>query len=278
MPLSESAKQPLPLHVLAKQKLSFDRATDLDFLFMKKICLEENVPEYGGFNTAFVRNLGYDVKPKTKAVYLPLVDMPPAEPTTMLTAMHEAQRVTQMTGQEFTIFTNDQQLYRVVVGITWVYKEHFLTFIPRLGGMHTLMSFVGAIGTLMGGSGLEEVMEVAFGGVQKMLAGKKFPQNVRALRIVAEEVLRKLFKEESVQCYADLVNALENKSERSRTAKHWIDNLIKPVFIMMMFVRAEREGDWSLHLLATKSMMPYFFAAGHFNYARYFCSLKNIFF
>ena len=148
----------------------------------------------------------------------------------------------QMTGQEFTIFTNDQQLYRVVVGITWVHKEQFLTFIPRLGGMHTLMSFVGAIGTLMGGSGMEEVMEEAFGGVQKMLSGKKFPQNVRALRIVAEEVLRKLFKEESVECYSDLVKVLDNKSERSCTAKHWIDNLIKPVFI-------ERVTGLSIYLL-----------------------------
>lgn len=38
---------------------------------------------------------------------------------------------------------------------------------------------------------------------------------------------------------------------------------------MMMFVRAEREGDWPLHLWAVQEMMPYFFAAGHHHYARY---------
>ena len=37
----------------------------------------------------------------------------------------------------------------------------------------------------------------------------------------------------------------------------------------MMFVRAEREGDWPLHLCAVQKTLPYFFAAGHFNYARY---------
>ena len=57
------------------------------------------------------------------------------------------------------------------------------------------------------------------------------------------------------------------RSPESRTTKTWVTNLIKPVLIMMQFVRAEREGDWSLHLAAT--MIPYFFASGHFNYARY---------
>ena len=73
----------------------------------------------------------------------------------MLTAMIEAQRLTNERGQAYTIFTNDQQLYRIVVNISWVYSEFFLNFKPRLGGMHALMSFVGAVGTLMIDTGLE---------------------------------------------------------------------------------------------------------------------------
>ena len=38
---------------------------------------------------------------------------------------------------------------------------------------------------------------------------------------------------------------------------------------MMKFVRAEREGDWPLHLWAVEDMLPYFFASSHVNYARY---------
>ena len=49
----------------------------------------------------------------------------------------------------------------------------------------------------------------------------------------------------------------------------WVTNLITPVFIMMMFVRAEREGDWSLHLAAVSAMIPYFFANNNVNYARW---------
>ena len=71
----------------------------------------------------------------------------------------------------------------------WVCPDLFKDFVPHLGGMHTLMRFIGAVGTLMSNSGLEEVMNSTFAGVPNMLSEKKFPQNVRALRLVTEELL-----------------------------------------------------------------------------------------
>ena len=38
---------------------------------------------------------------------------------------------------------------------------------------------------------------------------------------------------------------------------------------MMLFVRAEREGNLPLHLYVVSKMIPYFFAAGYQNYAHY---------
>ncbi|KAG0724951.1 hypothetical protein GWK47_039532 [Chionoecetes opilio] len=58
-----------------------------------------------------------------------------------------------------------------------------------------LMSFIGGVGTLMASSGLEELMNTAFGGVNKMLSGKKFLQNLRALRMVTEELLRDVIRD-----------------------------------------------------------------------------------
>ena len=37
-----------------------------------------------------------------------------------------------------------------------------------------LMGFVGSIGTLMAETGLAQILEFVFGGVEKMLTGKKF--------------------------------------------------------------------------------------------------------
>ena len=169
---------------------------------------------------------------------------------------------------------NDQQLYRVTVNDMWVYPDLFKDFVPRLGGMHTLMSFIGAVGTLLSNSGLEEVMNSAFAGVPKMLSGNKFPQNMRPLRLVTEVLLRDIIPD--TESHAHLTSVLDELSTESRTAKLWVENLIKPVFIMMLFVRAEREGDWPLHLVALSMMIPYFFASSHANYARYLSNNHSI--
>ena len=194
--------------------------------------------------------------------------MTPSDPTAMKSAMLEAKRLTKKAGQATTLFTADLQLYRVGLNVQWAFPELFgEDFILCLGGMHLLMSYVGAVGVLMAGSGLEEPMKAAFGGVMKMLTGKNFPQNTRALRIVVEQGLHKILCE--VNTFDELMQELKARASKCRTAKHWVENLILPVLLMLIFIRAEREGEWALHLWAVNEMIPYFFAAGHIHYARY---------
>ena len=88
------------------------------------------VPEYSGYNTMLSRQQGHALRARTFAVYTPLTDMVPSDPTTMMTAMVEAQRLTHLTGQNITVFTNNQQLYRVAVNIAGVYLDLFHNFIP----------------------------------------------------------------------------------------------------------------------------------------------------
>jgi len=267
MPEKEALRTVMPLRVLAHQVAALSRASSTDFAFLHDVVTKDQVPEFNGYNTKLAREQGHSIKPHTRAIYRPLIDMSPADPDTMLTAMVNAQEVTNSCGQEVTIFTNDQQLYKVTVGIKWAYPDRFLHFIPRLGGMHFLMSFIGSVGTLMANTGIEEILKAAFGGVSHMLSGKKFPQNARALRLLVEEVISSTVK--NVSSAKELIVSLDSKAERSKTAMLWVECLIKPVFLMMLYVRAEREADWPLHLHAVKEMLPYFFAAGHQNYARY---------
>ena len=51
---------------------------------------------------------------------------------------------------------------------------------------------------------MEDLLESTFAWVPKMLSGKKCPKNVRALRIVTEELLWMIFVNEIVQSYGDL--------------------------------------------------------------------------
>ena len=74
----------------------------------------------------------------------------------------------------------------------------------RLGGMHALMSFAGAVGSLMAESRLSDILSEVFGGVPKMLSGKKFPQNVHSLRMMAEEVVRGLVMDHHFENTEDL--------------------------------------------------------------------------
>ena len=62
----------------------------MDFDFLKRVTSEENVPEFAGYNVQLCREQELSVQPATKAMYTPLIDMDPADPDTMLTAMEEA--------------------------------------------------------------------------------------------------------------------------------------------------------------------------------------------
>lgn len=254
---------------LNAQEISVNRAKDLDFQFLKDVVADAPCPEHNGYNSQISRKQGHSVSKRSNIVYLPLIDNPPADPRTIMTSMLKAKKVSEDAGQEYAVFTADQQLYKVAVNILWQYPDMFRNFYIRLGGMHLLMNFVGSVGTLMSNSGLEDILSSTFGGVQKMLNGKKFPGNLRALRILTEELLRPVIYEKEPEDMEALLMVLNEAACKSRTAKLWVECLIQPVLIMLRYIRAEREGDWLLHLNCVEAMVPYFFAAGHQNYARY---------
>ena len=83
----------------------------------KQIVTDSTTAEYGGFNTKMSREQGHTFRPATKTVHAPLIDMVPHDSDTIMTATVEAQRPTKQSGQTITLFTNDQQLYRVAVNV-----------------------------------------------------------------------------------------------------------------------------------------------------------------
>ena len=71
-------------------------------------------------------------------------------------------------------------------------------------------------------------------------------------------------------CHADVVlrikELLRNKTESlkssSRTAVLWLQYM-DMVDILRKFLRAERTGNWALHLEAISEMLPFMAASGH---------------
>ena len=68
-------------------------------------------------------------------------------PSTMQTSIKQAKK---LSGQEFCVYTTDQQLYRIALTEMWNTPELSKDFYLRLGGMHFLMSYIGSIGALIG--------------------------------------------------------------------------------------------------------------------------------
>ena len=93
--------------------------------------------------------------------------------------------------------------------------------IPGLGGMHWLMSFVGSIGVLMESSVLVPWLVCAFAGILKMLTGRKFPMNVRALRFTVLELLKCFV--DNVTSFGELQEKLESKSQENILAEHSVN-------------------------------------------------------
>ena len=49
----------------------------------------------------------------------------------------------------------------------------------------------------------------------------------------------------------------------------WVDCLMKPTLLSLIFLHAEWNGDFHLQQHCLKKMLPYFAAASHYNYFRY---------
>lgn len=271
MPSDKALYQIPPLSFLCSQVLSVQRSQDLDYHFMKDMGTLDSCPEWSGYNTQLARKSGMAIKPKAKLVYLPLIDKVPASPSTILTAIEKGLTLLSIseTGQKVLIFTVDQQLYKIAVDILFYTPSYFSNVIPLLGGMHTLMAFIHAVCIILSLE-LKALLSATFGSVEKMVSGKKYPQNFRALRMLTEEMLRNLLEQNpEIISMDDLLMCLNERSKLSKTTKLWTDILVKGMFIMTAFVRGVHEQDFPLQLAAVKSMLPYFAAAGCHNYLRY---------
>ena len=222
--------------------------------------------EWSGYMHHLARDNGF-VSKATRYIYGPLIDAPPSHPDTVLTSIMYIENFIKSHGQTYVHLSVDMQLFKVAMQIKWSDPTRWKHLIVRPGGMHTLTSFLGCVGQLMKGTGLEEILNVAYNGVSSMLNGKAWPKALRGLRMVVTGLLK-----EFVVSGANSRDTLHEELEMARgskTGRLWVDCLIYPVSIAHLFIRAEREGNYVLHMYCLTRMVPYFFAAGHWNYARY---------
>jgi hypothetical protein len=71
-----------------------------------------------------------------------------------------------------------QAIYEIVLALKNKHPQKYENLIIRMGGFHIAQNFLGAIGHLMKGSGLEDILvhaEIALEGtVNKLMGGKNY--------------------------------------------------------------------------------------------------------
>ena len=167
------------------------------------------------------------------------------------------------------------------------------------------MSFCGSIGTIMAGTGIDELFQNIYceNSVEHMLSGKVVARANRAdiltesalliklqqialsesadsTNNVSLEVIQKLYKtvfSKEVDVDLDIPEMqalrviLESTKialqEKSRTARLWLQ-YIEYIETCRNFIKASRTGNWKLHLYVISKMTNLFAATGHINYGK----------
>ena len=304
---------------------------------------------------------------KSEILYLPIIDLNPSDETCIFSTLLYIQRQARELNIPTPCITFDQPLWIKAVEIV---KAKSLNVVCRLGGFHVMMSFLGSIGSMMKGSGLEEALENVYGSnaVIHMISGKAISRALRGHFLVEATLVNKLMlriwpnipnldlttsshhetpaegenvteqglsvsvdnqnvascigvptsclletgctdiNDEELETGNDidkldvtevdkicsLYEGIKDKllsvssiaesqelmklesgllkykallSKESPTAKLWLQ-YIEYVETLKLFIRAERTGDWNLHLIAVGNMINLFAATGHINYAK----------
>ena len=235
---------------------------------------------------------------------VPFFNMAASNLSTIYTSLLFACEESKKMGQDSCIVTFDQPLYWKAVGIVASADpdSDLAKVVVKLGGFHLLMSYLGTIGHIMSGSGLEELWALLYAQntVVHMFSGTAYARALRAHFLTYIAVYQQLWK----YCYlgdedkesrirsscddlisgiktlndlkdhpdmkeliADLAEVKTQMKDKGRTAKLWLQYL-EQVQMIMLYIRAERTGDWDLYVYTLKCMLPYFHAAGHLNYAK----------
>ncbi|KAK3753754.1 hypothetical protein QZH41_005239 [Actinostola sp. cb2023] len=74
----------------------------------------------------------------------------------------------------------------------------------------------------------------------------------------------------SVEPLASMFAVFKSENRKKSKVFSFWEDYINMVLLMLQFIKAERTGNWKLHLSATASMVPHFFSMDRINYARWF--------
>jgi len=177
-----------------QDEMEKDRSTNLDLLWKLSLILRSPRPAWSGMMQA----VHTGVHPGQSAVFLlPMIDMNSSDPTCIYSTLTFLSEHAKQYNAK-VIITFDQPLWWKALTIIESQSEgsDLRKIVLRLGGFHTLMSFLGSIGNIMSGSGLRSVLELVYAEntVTHMLSGKAYDRAIRG-HLLVDAALNTLLSE-----------------------------------------------------------------------------------
>ena len=116
-------------------------------------------------------------------------------------------------------------------------------------------------------------LQMQLDDVQAESRNESVEEDIKVTRTMLRQLEEGKFTVEEV-CSAEVVHRISEKlkhvqssMKNQRTAVLWTAYM-EMVDMLRRFIKAERTGNWSLHLQSVYDMLPYFAAAGHRLYAK----------
>ena len=137
-------------------------------------------PNWSGFMQHVYKSPSTEV---SNITLLPIIDMNPSDSTCIYSVLCFVESQAKLLNIDTACVTFDQPLWMKAVEIV---QSTSLKVFCRLGGFHMIMSYIGSIGSVMAGSGLEEALAVCYGSntVTHMLSGKAISRALRGFFLV----------------------------------------------------------------------------------------------
>ena len=128
---------------------------------------------------------------KSEVLFLPIVDINPSDETCIYSTLAYIQKQAEYLSIPTICITFDQPLWLKAVEII---TERSLSIVCRLSGFHAMMSFLGSIGAIMKGSGLEDALEQVYGHnvITHMMTGKAVSRALCGHVLVESALVNKL--------------------------------------------------------------------------------------
>lgn len=215
---------------------------------------------------------------RSRILCLPFINAPPTDYGTILTSLLFSTEKCKASNQNTCIVTFDQPLYWKARDITAAADTNtdLSKVIVRLGGFHLLMIFIGGIGCIMSGSGLEDIFRahllVHLSLTKIIMDSIEFTEEERyflddAVTDIDRTIILEVIHNLPFQRITKFEEALSLLESKGPTAKLWVQ-YYKFVTLLKHLIDAERFGNWPLYLETIRNRLPIFHASRHFLYAK----------